>query len=71
MKNLTLTQIKAMDHKNRSNCIKETIKCSNNHDVYLDKLITGQYLVSYGETPKTIHTSLIDADHWYNITVNK
>ena len=44
----------------------KTVKAEGN--VYLDELFSGQYLVSHGEIPITIHTSEIDAIHWFEKT---
>lgn len=47
----------------------KTIKSEG--DVYLDELITGQYLVSFANFPKTIHTELPDAIHSFEVICKK
>ena len=63
----TLTQLQMMSAAQLSACISKTIRVNHKSDIYLDKLTSGQYLVSYAECPKTIHESFSDAEHWFNI----
>ena len=54
---ITLSEIK---RKGTDPFLIKTIKSHGN--VYLNKLVTGQYLVSFGEFPKTIHTIFSDLE---------
>jgi hypothetical protein len=65
MTKVTLKQLRNMSESDFSAQIKTTIKSHFQHDYYLDELITGQFMVSYGEHPLGIFDTLEEGHEAY------
>ena len=61
----TLTEIRRMSESTRSDILIETIDTKG--DWYLDRLDTGQYLISFAESPKAIFASLLAAKEVFRV----
>ena len=68
MKPITLSEIK---EKGVDPFLVKTIESSNDHNYYLDELMDGQFLISYGEFPKAIYSTLSEAKKAYELFIPK
>ncbi len=58
MVNHTIEELQGMTEQQIGGLIEKTLKVDYETDFYLDKLDTGQYLVSFAEQPLAVYNSL-------------
>ena len=66
MKTYTLAQLLGMNDDEVSDIIVSTVSINRDKDLYLDKLDSGQFVISYAEIPQAVFDTYKAAEIYFN-----